>query len=148
MSDSFKGEAQLKAFGQRHLMKPVFAGVAAYALDLTLFGNSNKSNFDHIIIALATTAGTFAGSYIEEYIPASQLNLGMSSTISEKTIETRLIEVSSVIIGSSIADYALFGNRAVNSNLLVKAGQIALADVLAELVVDMIENKPFTPLSS
>jgi hypothetical protein len=96
---------------------------------------------------METATGVVIGTNIGPLIPLPHLNLGISSTISEKMVETRVIEVGSTIVGTMVSDLALFGNSSINSDLARKAGIVVLADVLGELAVDMIENKPFSYLA-
>jgi hypothetical protein len=138
-------QAKVKSVISNQVIKPVAAGVSAYLLNRFLLGDSN--NFRSIVLGMETASGVVIGTNIAPLIPLPHLNLGISSTISEKMVETRVIEVGSTIAGTMASDLLLFGNTSINSDLARKAGIVVLADVLGELAVDMIENKPFSYLA-
>jgi hypothetical protein len=134
-------KAKVKTTISNQVVKPIAAGFSAYLLNNFLLGDNN---FRSVVLGIETASGVVIGTNIAPLLPVQHMGWGISSTISEKTIETRVVEVGSTIAGTMVSDFALFGSTA---DLVRKTGIVVLADVIGELVVDMIEGKPFSYLA-
>jgi hypothetical protein len=140
---SNKEQAKTKSIVSNQVIKPVVAGLSAYLLSRLLIGDEN---FRSVVLGVETASGVVIGTNIAPYIPVSHMGWGISSTVSEKTLEIRAVEVGSTIAGTMISDIALFGSKGINGNLMKRGGIVVLADVIAELAVDMIEGQSFSYL--
>jgi len=143
MSNSDK--AQTKQLISNQVIKPIVGGISAYLLNRFLLGTPD--NFRNVLFGLETASGIVIGTNIAPYVPVNHMGWGIASTVSEKTVEIRAVEVGSTIAGTMASDLLLFGNSGINSNIFQKAGVVVLADVIAELAVDMIDGKPFSYLA-